>query len=295
MKNKIYIHLSGGLGNQMFQYAAAKSLSIKKNYTLIVDTGSGYLKDPIDNFKLIRTKLTNVLFKKFDITFIIFRLFKKILKLNKLFNNFFWFTVVDETVLNNFSKKIKYFNQKKDIYLLGYFQSEKYFSDHKEIIIKELSPPKPKLKNFLHMQKKIKNSNSISIGIRFYELLSKNLVSNMGGVVSKDFYIKSVKAMLKKISNPKFFIFSTKKSNIEIIIEEIPELKKFDLNFITADEGYEDAYSNIWLMSYCKHHIISNSTLYWWAVYFSELRYKNQKIICSNNFINRDTRPVRWS
>jgi hypothetical protein len=295
MKNKIYIHLSGGLGNQMFQYAAAKSLSIKKNYTLIVDTGSGYLKDPIDNFKLIRTKLTNVLFKKFDITFIIFRLFKKILKLNKLFNNFFWFTVVDETVLNNFSKKIKYFNQKKDIYLLGYFQSEKYFSDHKEIIIKELSPPKPKLKNFLHMQKKIKNSNSISIGIRFYELLSKNLVSNMGGVVSKDFYIKSVKAMLKKISNPKFFIFSTKKSNIEIIIEEIPKLKKFDLNFITADEGYEDAYSNIWLMSYCKHHIISNSTLYWWAVYFSELRYKNQKIICSNNFINRDTRPVRWS
>ena len=295
MKNKIYIHLSGGLGNQMFQYAAAKSLSIKKNYTLIVDTGSGYLKDPIDNFKLIRTKLTNVLFKKFDITFIIFRLFKKILKLNKLFNNFFWFTVVDETVLNNFSKKIKYFNQKKDIYLLGYFQSEKYFSDHKEIIIKELSPPKPKLKNFLQMQKKIKNSNSISIGIRFYELLSKNLVSNMGGIVSKDFYIKSVKAMLKKISNPKFFIFSTKKSNIEIIIEEIPELKKFDLNFITADEGYEDAYSNIWLMSYCKHHIISNSTLYWWAVYFSELRYKNQKIICSNNFINRDTRPVRWS
>jgi hypothetical protein len=295
MKNKIYIHLSGGLGNQMFQYAAAKSLSIKKNYTLIVDTGSGYLKDPIDNFKLIRTKLTNVLFKKFDITFIIFRLFKKILKLNKLFNNFFWFTVVDETVLNNFSKKIKYFNQKKDIYLLGYFQSEKYFSDHKEIIIKELSPPKPKLKNFLHMQKKIKNSNSISIGIRFYELLSKNFVSNMGGIVSKDFYIKSVKAMLKKISNPKFFIFSTKKSNIEIIIEEIPELKKFDLNFITADEGYEDAYSNIWLMSYCKHHIISNSTLYWWAVYFSELRYKNQKIICSNNFINRDTRPVRWS
>jgi hypothetical protein len=101
--------------------------------------------------------------------------------------------------------------------------------------------------------------------------------------------------MLKKISNPKFFIFSTKKSNIEIIIEEIPKLKKFDLNFITADEGYEDAYSNIWLMSYCKHHIISNSTLYWWAVYFSELRYKNQKIICSNNFINRDTRPVRWS
>ena len=294
MKNKIYIHLSGGLGNQMFQYAAAKSFSIKKNYTLIVDTGSGYLKDSVDSFKLIKKNLKNASFKKFDIIFIIFRLLKKIFKFNKAFNNFFWMTIVDETVLNNFSKKIKYFYENKNIYLLGYFQSEKYFLDSKEIILKELTPPKPKMKNFLQMQKKIINSNSVSIGIRFYELLSKNLVSKMGGVASKDFYKKSVRAILKKISQPKFFLFSTKISNIEKILEEIPELKKFDINFITADQGYVDAYSNIWLMSYCKHHIICNSTLYWWAVYFSELRYKNQQIICSDNFINRDTCPERW-
>ena len=277
-----------------FNTQQQKHCLLKKNYTLTVDTGSGYLKDPVDSFKLMKKNLKNVSFKKFDIVFIIFRLLKKIFKFNKVFNNFFWFKIIDETVLNNFSKKIKYVDENKNIYLLGYFQSENYFLDSKKIILKELYPPKPKIKHFLQMQEKIKNSNSVSIGMRFYELLSKNLVSKMGGVASKDFYKKSVRAILKKVSQPKFFLFSTKKSNIEKILEEIPELKKFDINFITADQGYEDAYSNIWLMSYCKHHIICNSTLYWWGVYFSELRYKNQQIICSDSFINRDTCPERW-
>jgi hypothetical protein len=229
-----------------------------------------------------------------DIVFIIFRLLKKIFKLKKTFNNFFSFTVINETMLNNFSNQINSFNENKNTYLLGYFQSEKYFLNYKKIILKELFPQRPKEKIFLQMQKKIKNSNSVSIGIRFYELLSKDLLSKVGGITSKEFYKKSVSAILKKISQPKFFLFSTKISNIEQILEEIPELKKFDINFITADQGYVDAYSNIWLMSYCKHHIICNSTLYWWAVYFSELRYKNQQIICSDNFINRDTCPERW-
>ena len=56
--------------------------------------------------------------------------------------------------------------------------------------------------------KKIKNSNSVSIGIRLYELLSKDLLSKVGGITSKEFYKKSVSAILKKISQPKFFLFS---------------------------------------------------------------------------------------
>ena len=47
MKNKIYLFLSGGLGNQLFQYAAAKNLAIKNNCKLVIDVNSGFLINSI--------------------------------------------------------------------------------------------------------------------------------------------------------------------------------------------------------------------------------------------------------
>ncbi len=50
----------------------------------------------------------------------------------------------------------------------------------------------------------------------------------------------------------------------------------------------------MWLMSHCVNHIISNSTFYWWAVYLSSFKYQDQKIICADNFANKDTCLESW-
>lgn len=66
MKKKIYLYLCGGLGNQLFQYAAAKNIAIINDADLIIDTQCGFITDFRDfwKFSLSVSNLKNVILKK---------------------------------------------------------------------------------------------------------------------------------------------------------------------------------------------------------------------------------------
>lgn len=291
MKKKIYLYLCGGLGNQLFQYAAARNLAILNNAELIIDISTGFITDFRDRrkFSLDILKLKDVRLKKIILVYIFYIIFKKIFKIKKLFNNFLFFNLINEMEINYFEEKIKNFEFNRNLYLFGFFQSEKYFKENKLKIIKELIPSDPANKIFIDMKKIIVDCNSVSIGVRMYEDLPESIHSKLGGLTTLDFYKNAIKKIIDKVSNPVFFLFSTKNSNLSNLFSEILELKQYKSFIITDDNNFNGAKENLWLMSHCKHHIISNSSLYWWAAYMSTSRYNDQHIICSNNFINQDT------
>jgi hypothetical protein len=293
---KIYLYLCGGLGNQLFQYAAARNLAIKNNAQLIVDTKCGFITDFRDfwEFSLDKSNIKNVVLKKNILIFWFYRFLKKIFRLKCIFNNFFFGTLINEMPINFFNKEIKNFRIKKKLYLFGYFQSEKYFIDNKNDILDELQPSEPNKKLFLNMKKKIVESNSVSLGIRLHETMPQNISYKVGGITSLDFYKQAFSLIIKKIINPVFFIFSTKTSNVENLLSNFNEINKYKFFIITEDKGFSGAMDNLWLMSHCTNHIISNSTLYWWAAYLSSVKYKNQTIICADNFANKDTCLDSW-
>ena len=68
---KIYIYLCGGLGNQLFEYAAAKNLALKNDARLIIDTKTGFITDFRDStkFSLKKNTLKNVKFMGFNLFF----------------------------------------------------------------------------------------------------------------------------------------------------------------------------------------------------------------------------------
>jgi len=296
MKKKIYLYLCGGLGNQLFQYAAAKNLSLENNRDLYIDYGTGFWTDFRDfrRFELNKRKLKECKLKFIVIIYIIYRLFNKFFKYKKLIKIFFGYTIIDETNLNYFKKEIKKLDHLDDIYLIGYFQSEEYFIENKKNILKELKPNIPKDKIFKIMKKKMVQTNSVSLCIRMYEGMSDKARYKMGGLSTNEFYKRSINKILKKIKKPEFFVFSSKKENLTKILKNFPILKKYKINLITKDTGFSNAYDNIWLLSHCKNHIISNSTLYWWGAYFSAINYKNRIICCANNFHNIDTCLDDW-
>jgi hypothetical protein len=298
MKKTFYLYLCGGLGNQLFQYAAARNLAIINKAKLIIDISTGFIVDVRDrrkfSLKSNLKNLKNVFFKKNIFNFWLFIFINKIFRPKNIFYNFYFFGLINEMLLNYYEKKIKNFNINKNIYLFGYFQSEKYFFENKNLIIKEVMPATPNDRIFLKMKKNIVKNNAVAIGVRMYEDLPLNIHYKFGGLSSVNFYKKALRLICNRIKNPIFFIFSTKNSNIEKLFLEIPQLKNNENFFVTEDNKFKGAEKNLWLMSHCRNHIISNSSLYWWGAYLSSFRYNNQITLCSSNFVNKDTYPVSW-
>lgn len=296
MKKIIHLYLSGGLGNQLFQYAAARNISIKNKAILFLDKSSGFIDDFRfkRRFSLKKKLLKNAKIKNIIFFFIFFRLLKKILNLKKTIYNFFSITVINEFANHrNFKPHLENIKFKKNLFIMGLFQSEKYFLDNRSEIIKNIMPKKPTNQIFRRIHGVISN-NSVAIGIRMHEGLPSHLKHTAGGIASNRFYLKAIKILLSKIKNPNFYFFSTKKKYADKLILDLNIISKFKINIITPENGYADAYDNLWLMSCFKNLIISNSTLYWWAAYFSKLKFKKNIIICSDRFPNKDTIPKGW-
>ena len=120
------------------------------------------------------------------------------------------------------------------------------------------------------------------------------MINTLGGLISAHYIAKSIKFIIKKVKNPTFFFFSTDSSNIFNFLNKLEFLKKYNYNIITEDLGYKGATNNLWLLSNCKNHIISNSSFYWWGAYLSSFKYKEQIIVSSNNFLNKDSVISNW-
>jgi hypothetical protein len=66
------------------------------------------------------------------------------------------------------------------------------------------------------------------------------------------------------------------------------------VHYVTNDETPESPAGTLWLMTQCRHHILSNSSFYWWAAWLAERDRPGGVIIASDMFVNRDTIPDRW-
>ena len=293
MSNKIIVHLMGGLGNQMFQYAAARSIAYKNNIPLFLDTHTGFFRDKIFKRRYELHKLpinAQTVKSKYSLPYLEMTFRKKILRdENKLINdNYFTNSIIENQL--NFIPEVVNYPIEKSIWIHGYWQSEKYFENIKNLIAKELTPPKPKDDKFLQIAKLMNSCNSVSIGVRLFEEVPEINKEGVGGLTAIEFFNSSAHKMNKNLESPEFFVFCTTNS---------PELKKLDLpgkvHLITHENGYDGTMARLWLMTQCKNHIIANSSFYWWGAWLSEINNNyNSKIIASTLFSNIDTVPERW-
>lgn len=251
----IIVKLMGGMGNQMFQYAMAKSLSVKYNIPFSMD----------------RYYLDNVDWRNYD------------LDLFKIEENFVNHTikanVIDEG-WGNFCFQERIYNifdfvsKNIDIYFTGYFQHIDYISSIREDLIKEF-----KLKNDISSERSllllndIKNSNSVMLNVRRSDFVN----NDYHGTMDVDYYKNAISIINEKVENPKYFIFSDD-------IEWCKENLSFIENSTIVDHSYKgDRFGEyLELMKNCKHFIIPNSSFAWWSAYLCE--NKNKIVIA----------PERW-
>jgi len=258
----IIIRLIGGLGNQLFQYAFARSLAISNNYDFKIDI-SEFEHYKLHNYSLNHFNIIENIATESDIEKYNFKIYKwvnrihlldNIIPLNKR-------SIVYERKPFEYDEKL--LNVSNDTYIIGYFQNEKYFKNIRNVLINDF-----KIKNDIYGENgmiadKIKRSNSVSIHIRRGDYINNENTNNIHGTCNLNYYKKSMDMINKKISNPTYFVFS---DDIKWAKSNIVTAK--DLFFIdnnNASTNYED----LRLMSLCKINIIANSTFSWWSAWLN--------------------------
>ena len=290
----VIVKLQGGLGNQMFQYAIGKAISIKHNTTLKLDLS--FLQD--------RSPKESFIFRDYDLG--IFNLDVEISQ-GKEKNSFIegnqWLNRQINLIINENFKKI-YFKEKsfefdcnalkyKNVYLDGYWQSPKYFMNIENIIRENFSIKYPLLYNSQKIAMDIVESNSVCLNVRRTDFVNLKNTNKFHGVKEIEYFNEAINLLSSKVDDLKIFVFS---DDINWCVKNLRF--KFFTTFLTHEHAGHKFNNYFQLMSLCKHFVIPNSTFAWWAAWLSQ---NPEKIVIapykwfnSNSINTADLIPVNW-
>ncbi len=228
--SEVVVSFYGGLGNNMFQYAAGLSYAKQHNKSLKINGN----------------------FKNFSRTFFISE------------NDHVKGRPDSKDSYIERRAVLEFRDAKNDPsfqYLDGYFQDENIFKEHRDLILKVF-----KFKNELTPKNKvladqIKSINSVSVHIRRGDYL----VACYNDILSNYYYNHAMDYIASKVENPHFYIFS---DDIEWVKKNLRI--KYPHTFVDNNREKESADQDMHLMSLCKHNIIANSTFSWWGAWLNQ-------------------------
>lgn len=254
----IIVEISGGLGNQLFQYAFGRTLALRNKCELKLDISSfenyewhEFSLNPFNIKQDIATKT-----ERENLLGINLSVCKRIKR--KLFKNQQSFIIENSLLFD-----AKYLEVKEPAYLKGYWQSEKYFSQFKNEIRNDLIiHVKPTIDN-QNILDQIISCNSISLHIRRGNFVNDESVNKRHGTISLNYYKNAIKIINSKVSDPVYFIFSDDLLWVKTNFKISEKLVFVDIN--DAKNDFQD----LRLISNCKHHILANSTFSWWGAWLN--------------------------
>jgi len=280
----IWVILKGGIGNQMFQYAFGKYLSILFGLELSLDKGK-YLSGntnrlyDLDIFKAISVNVGNLsVIRKPDTPSPIFMLER---------------TFSFDKKLVDFLESIPHSDDDSDqtIIVEGYWQSYKYLLPIENIIRNDFKIKISFEGHFAILEKQILACESVMINVRRGDYLNK---LDYHGVVDISYLERAIDLMKKKLTVPYFFIFS---DDINWCRQNLGTTK----DIIFVDESYYDEkYKSYFvLMKTCRHFILSNSSFCWWAAWLSSNEKKivvvPERWFVTDTISDVDLIPPTWT
>jgi hypothetical protein len=272
--------LNGGLGNQLFQYAAGRSLALANCTDHVLDLSK--YKDGA---------LSNQTPRNLDI--LDFNISSRVAvdeELEKLRPSNFMITRAWRLFNNKFINKYyldwhpELFSAGKELYLEGYFQCEKYFIDIIHEIRNEFTLREEYLLPISHILSQIQSDQpSISIHIRRGDYVNNPRIRHIYDICTLDYYACAIQKIHQHNPNASLFVFS---DDIGWVQSNMPIFPNATLVSGMRTASGEDLRPSqeMFLMSRCDHHIIANSSFSWWGAY---LNTSLTKVVIAPNLWNR--------
>ena len=272
----IITKLQGGLGNQMFQYALCRKLSLSHKTNLKLDTASLNLNDPLIvkrsySLSIFNIKTPTASPEEISQFLAPQNLISKITLLFKKNKRY----ITEPTQV--FSPAI--LKLPDNIYLDGYWQSPKYFSDIRDVLKKDFSLADPIPQKVLDLSEKITNCESVCINVRRGDFVTHPRNSKFHGFCDMTYFDKAIEKINSEIENPKFFIFSDDlkwcEDNLKL---------KYGGTIVGHNLAGPHFSWYLYLLSQCKHQIIPNSSFGWWGAWLND--NPNKIVIVPKKWIN---------
>ncbi len=283
-ENMCIVSFTGGLGNQMFQYAFLKNLQyhgkkVLACLNLTIETTSFHL---LDIFRNINFEICTEE-QKID-------LIKKNINNEEKSKKFILY--IEESINETREKKadLSIINVTGGVFS-GLFQTYKFAEQVRDLLIKDFVF-KDKIENKLEKFRDCLDRDiTVSIHIRRGDYLTGNNYWIYGDICTQEYYINAISYMKDKVGNCKFIFFS---NDMEWVKRNYNIENAIYVNS-TLFDNYQDWY-DMYLMSMCKHNIIANSTFSWWGAWLNS--NKEKIVIAPNKWVNlcdyKDIYPDDW-
>jgi len=268
----IIVNLMGGLGNQMFQYAAGRSLSLRHQTALKLDlsflegdqTGNTPRTFELDRFNISAQKASPREVSQMS---------GRQLPVRDRLRNRFFKAGIKGTLFREkqFNVHPEFFLLPDNVYLDGYWQSESYFLEYNEILREEFTLKTPLSGRCLGLADEIQSVNAVSMHIRRGDYVSDPITRAAHHVCDLDYYRRAEEEISKSVRAPHFFVFSDDPDWVAANLK-----LRYPTRFVSHNQGM--AHKDLRLMSLCRHHILANSSFSWWGAW---LNPRPDKIVCS--------------
>lgn len=289
----IIVRLSGGLGNQLFQYALGRALALKNNVCFKLDINS-YRDDCLRVYELNNFNINVEFATEEDLQKVARNNYPE--RISDFIRQYLPFKSKNNIIKYIAEKKFSFdkniLTLEDNIYLSGYWQSPEYFSDIRAVLLKEFMP-KRSLKGYNHdIAIDMAMKNSVAIHIRRGDYVSNAVTNEFHGLCGLEYYYKCIANIAKMIKNPTFYVFSDD-------IDWCKEHLKIDysVEFVNYNQG-EMAFEDLRLMSLCKHNIIANSSFSWWGAWLNQndnkIVFAPQQWFSSYKADTKDLIPANW-
>jgi hypothetical protein len=254
MGGKIIARVWGGLGNQLFMYAAAKRLALFNEVPFKLDIISGYLDD---KFKrqccLQHFNINEKIASPWESYASMWGHRRR--KIERKINRhipFHYKSYIRQD--KSFESRLLRLRVARRLYLHGYWQDERYFNDIEKLIRDSFMITTPHDDENIKWARRISESNAVCLHARRIKYKF---------ALPPEYYDKAIKYLAQRISNPHFFCFS---DYPEWIFKNL----SIDYPFTVIDHNKEDRnYEDLWLMTKCKHFVVANSSFSWWGAWLN--------------------------
>jgi hypothetical protein len=284
----VIVKIQSGLGNQLFQYAAGRSLARRLGTALVLDTSDftpqSFRRYGLGDFMIAAGFLGP-------------RARYGIKKLRQQ-----WLTPVRvmaqaggiiRIIVDGHHGFDETIQQKATVvYLDGYWQSERYFTADRELLLAEFTLRAPASPAITPLLARIQAETSVCVHVRRGDYLSTPIGQQNWAACGPGYYHAAMAHIGKRAADAKFYLFSDDPAWVQSHFGSAANC------VVVSGQMTQSDLEDFRLMMNCRHFIIANSTFSWWAAWLG--RQPDKMVVapktwyCSEKFTDKDLVPERW-